>query len=287
MAARAIFLGAEGNRIVGDRRGEGDRLALFLHGGGQTRHAWKGAAVELARRGLVTVAIDQRGHGESQWVESGRYRYADFAADLVAVARETTGWTGRAPVAVGASLGGIASFIAEAGAPGLFSAVVLVDIVPNMDPEGVRKIQDFMKADMERGFGSLDEAADAVAAYQPHRQRPASHDGLAKNLRLDPDGRWRWHWDPRFMEGPFPVEGQSEETEAMLSAAAARLACPVLLVRGALSDLVTPERAEAFRAIVPHAGIVDVGGAAHMVAGDRNDVFTAAIEDFVAAAGRP
>lgn len=281
---RVVFLGAEDNRLVGDAwRGGGD-LALFLHGGGQTRHAWKGTAERLAGRGLTTIALDQRGHGESQWPDSGRYRYADFAADLLRVAREAAA-EGRPPVLVGASLGGIAAWLAEAQAPGLARAIVLVDIVPNMDPAGVTRIESFMKKDMGRGFASLDEAADAVAAYQPHRPRPKSHEGLAKNLRLDPDGRWRWHWDPRFMDGPTAVEGQSAETEAMLTAAARKVACPVLLVRGALSDLVTPERAEAFRRIVSHAEVVDVGGAAHMVAGDRNDVFSAAILDFVVEAG--
>ena len=285
-AERAHFLGAEGNRLLGDRiagaRPEADTV-LLLHGGGQTRHAWKGTAERLSAEGLATVAIDQRGHGESQWVDSGRYRYRDYAEDARAVleAMRAAHPAGRAPIAIGASLGGIASWLAESETPGSVRALVLVDVVPNMDAVGVDRIQAFMRARMADGFASLDEAADAVAAYQPHRRRPASHEGLAKNLRLDPDGRWRWHWDPRFMEGPFAVEGQSPEVEAELAAAASRLSCPVLLVRGALSDLVTPERAEGFLRIVPHAEVVEVATAAHMVAGDRNDVFAAAILDFV------
>lgn len=284
---RVVFLGAEGNRLVADRVPAADPaapVALLLHGGGQTRHAWKGTAERLAGLGLETIAVDLRGHGESQWVDSGRYRYRDFAGDLAAVVAEIRAAEPErgAPILVGASLGGIASWVAESEAPGTARAIVLVDIVPHMDPVGVDRIQTFMKANMREGFASLDEAADAVAAYQPHRARPRSHEGLRKNLRLDPDGRYRWHWDPAFMDGPHAVEGQSPEVENALAAAAAKLRCPLLLVRGALSDLVTPDRAEAFRRLVPQAEVVDVSSAAHMVVGDRNDVFAAAIADFIA-----
>ncbi len=107
------------------------------------------------------------------------------------------------PVAIGASLGGIASLLAldEPDDPA-FSALCLVDIVPQMRPEGVDAIQGFMRARAAEGFASVQEAADAVAAYLPSPQAPAQHRWLRRNLRLDPDGRWRWHWDARFLDGP-------------------------------------------------------------------------------------
>ena len=98
-------------------------------------------------------------------------------------------------------LGGIASMLAEGTYGRVFSAMVLVDITPRVDLEGVAKVQGFMRSHAKEGFASIAEAADAVAAYLPHRPRPRSHEGLKKNLRLHPDGRWRWHWDPRFLDG--------------------------------------------------------------------------------------
>jgi pimeloyl-ACP methyl ester carboxylesterase len=158
---------------------------------------------------------------------------------------------------------------------------VLVDITPRVDVEGVSKIQGFMRAQLHEGFGSIAEAADAVAAYLPHRPRPRSHEGLKKNLRLHPDGRWRWHWDPRFLEGNRRIGAGSEVVERNLVEAARRIGIPALLVRGASSELVGEEHAKDFLKLVPHASYVDVSGARHMVAGDRNDQFANAIEKFL------
>jgi pimeloyl-ACP methyl ester carboxylesterase len=138
-----------------------------------------------------------------------------------------------------------------------------------------------MRAQLREGFGSIAEAADAVAAYLPHRPRPRSHEGLKKNLRLHPDGRWRWHWDPRFLEGNRRIGAGAEDVERALVAAAKAITIPALLVRGASSELVQEEHAKDFLKLVPHASYVDVTGARHMVAGDRNDQFANAIEGFL------
>lgn len=284
-AARIVFQGAEGNRLLGEVIGEGAATALLLHGGGQTRHAWKRTAERLAADGLRAIALDQRGHGDSQWVDSGRYEFGDFAADAAAVCRSVADRFGARPVGVGASLGGLALLLAEARSPDLLTALVLVDIVPQMEPAGVEKIEAFMKAHMAGGFATLEDAADAIAAYLPHRERPKSLGGLAKNLRLDPDGRYRWHWDPQFMDGPHAVGRDRVAAHREMSAAASTLKLPVLLVRGKLSDLVTEERVARFREAVPHLETIDVGNAAHMVAGDQNDIFTEAILGFVESGG--
>ena len=159
---------------------------------------------------------------------------------------------------------------------------MLVDITPRVDLEGVAKIQGFMRAHAREGFGSIAEAADAVAAYLPHRPRPRSHEGLKKNLRLHPDGRWRWHWDPRFLEGERRDRRRaSARSSARWSRRRKAITIPALLVRGASSELVQEEHAKDFLELVPHADYVDVSGARHMVAGDRNDQFANAIVDFL------
>jgi pimeloyl-ACP methyl ester carboxylesterase len=285
--AIALFTGASDNRLVADVYGEEGPVVLLLHGGGQTRHAWRSTTQALAHAGWVAYALDQRGHGDSAWLPDGAYAASDFAADAkaVALALKTRGG-GRAPVVVGASLGGIAALLAEGSAANgerpLFSALVLVDITPRVEMSGVAKVQGFMRANANEGFVSIAEAAEAVANYLPHRPRPRSNDGLKKNLRLYPDGRWRWHWDPRFLDGPRPIGTGQGDMEARLVAAAKAITIPTLLVRGASSEIVQEAHARDFLDLVPHATYVDVAGARHMVAGDRNDRFSTAILDFLA-----
>lgn len=284
--AIAIFNGAEGNRLVADVYGEEGPVVLLLHGGGQTRKAWRETAERLARANWVAYALDQRGHGDSDWVASGGYAFHDYMADVMAVAAALTARTGTPPVAIGASMGGVASLLAEGkaereGAAHVFSALVLVDITPRIDMGGVAKILGFMRAHAMEGFSSIADAANAVAAYLPHRPRPQTHDGLKTNLRLHPDGRWRWHWDPRFLEGPRPISTDRYQIEADLTNSARRIAIPALLVRGTSSELVREAHVKEFLELVPHAEYVDVAGARHMVAGDSNEVFSGAIVDFL------
>jgi pimeloyl-ACP methyl ester carboxylesterase len=285
--AAATFKGASGNTLAGDVYGEEGPPVLLLHGGGQTRHAWRKTGELIARMGRVAYAVDQRGHGDSEWIAgSGGYDFGDFAADARVLADTLAERSGVRPVAVGASLGGIACMLAEGGPQRpkhghVFSAMVLVDITPRVDLDGVGKVQAFMRAHAVEGFASIAEAADAVAAYLPHRPRPRSHEGLKKNLRLHPDGRWRWHWDPRFLDGKRRLGPGADATELALVEAAQRITIPALLVRGASSELVQEEHAKDFLKLVPHATYVDVSGARHMVAGDRNDQFASAIEKFL------
>ena len=276
------FRGAARNRLAADVFGNDGRPVLLLHGGGQTRHAWRRTAVEIARAGMIAYAVDQRGHGDSEWVADGAYAFDDFAADITSVAAALEERHGAAPVAIGASLGGIASLLAagETKDP-IFAALVLVDITPRVDLSGVAKVQGFMRTHARDGFATVEEAADAVAAYLPHRPRPRSHEGLKKNLRLHADGRWRWHWDPRFLDGRRTVDGNRLVIESSLIAAAKHLTVPAMLVRGGSSELVQEEHAKEFLTLVPHARYADVGGARHMVAGDRNDQFSAAILQFL------
>jgi pimeloyl-ACP methyl ester carboxylesterase len=274
------FEGSGGLQLVGDRWGDpADPPIVFLHGGGQTRHSWGGAAASVAQRGWQALTLDARGHGESDWSETGDYRLVSFAEDVRAVVSELD----RAPVLVGASLGGLtAMLLAGEIAPGSARGVVLVDIVPDMEQEGAERVRAFMVERAYEGFGSLEEVAAMVSAYNPHRAPTTDVDGLRKNLR-ERDGRFYWHWDPRFMDpdaGMMPVEIRDTDR---LHAAVERMVAdvPVMLVRGRVSDLVSADKAADFIARFPSVAFVDVSGAGHMVAGDRNDAFTAAIIDFI------
>lgn len=264
-----------GVSIAGDSWGDpSGPLVLLQHGGGQTRHAWKNAGETLGAAGYHAVAFDARGHGDSDWAPDGLYTQDAMVEDLKCVIDQLGG---RRPVLVGASMGGGTSLVAVGEDHVDATALVMVDIAPRIEPEGVARIGAFMNQKPE-GFDSLDEVADAIAAYQPHRKRPKDVSGLAKNLRRTPNGKFRWHWDPQYMTLRRDMD---KRTERMVDCAR-NLRLPTLLVRGGLSDILSEEGAQHFLELCRHAEYVNITGAAHMVAGDRNDVFADAVIDFLA-----
>lgn len=275
-----VLAGLNGLRLAGEAVGDPAAApVLLLHGGGQTRHAWAGTAARLAMAGYHAICYDARGHGDSEWPEDGDYSPDGLTGDLRCIVEGL----GRLPVLVGASMGGITSMIAiaETSQP-LARALVLVDIAARLERSGVERILNFMLSNPE-GFATLDEAAEAIHSYNPHRPRPQNLEGLKKNLRLRADGRWYWHWDPRFLSD---VRRNRDVGEALVEeerrvAAARRVRVPTLLVRGVQSDVLTADGARQLCELIPHAESIDIAGAGHMVAGDRNDVFADAVLDFL------
>jgi len=182
----------------------------------------------------------------------------------------------RRPVLVGASMGGGTSLVAGGEDHIDATALVLVDIAPRIEKAGTDNIDAFMGQKPD-GFESLEEVAAAIATYQPHRKRPSNLDGLAKNVRQGANGKYYWHWDPRFRVGRHDLASRQLRFEAC----ARNLKLPTLLVRGGLSDLLSEEGARDFLSLCPHSEYVNVTGAGHMVAGDKNDIFGTAVIDFL------
>lgn len=251
---------------------------VLLHGGGQTRHSWKSVFDTLVACDHHVVALDARGHGDSDWDPAGDYSIDALVSDLRSVLAQTP----PLPILVGASMGGMTALAAvgEAALP-IARALVLVDVTPMINVEGTEQIAAFMRANGE-GFTSVDEAADAVAKYLPHRPRPPDTSGLARNLRKR-EGRFFWHWDPRLIS---PRRYDRLAVQSRLEAATRQLNVPTLLIRGAQSNIVGDEQVAHFRALAPSAEYVNVAGAGHMVAGDRNDAFNQGIVDFIARVDR-
>jgi pimeloyl-ACP methyl ester carboxylesterase len=274
-AAEPINFRGSGVDLFGDAAGPPDAAPiLFLHGSGQTRQSWTKAMGAVVARGYRGITLDLRGHGDSGWSPDGGYTLDLFAQDLLRVLDALPA----PPIVVGASLGGLAGMLAAAQAPERLRALVLVDITVSVERGGAREVIDFMGSGLE-GFASLEEAADAVAAYLPHRPRPANTSGLSRNLRLR-DGRYYWHWDPAFMR-----MGQDSETPSnsphRLREAARALTIPTLLLRGGRSRITTDEGVREFLELAPHTEYIDIDGAHHMVAGDANDAFNDALLDFI------
>ena len=266
--------GDQDNRIAIDEWGDPSHQAvILLHGGGQTRHAWKGTGEVLANAGYHALSFDARGHGDSDWVDNKEYEHGYMVGDLVHLIEEL-GLS--KPVLVGASMGGMVSMAALGEKAVDASALVLVDIAPTIEVEGAHRVLDFMRQGTQ-GFDSLEEVAEAIAGYQPQRERPRNLDGLAKNVRQGEDGRFYWHWDPEYISEKREVGRYQEGFREI----AKNLDIPALLVRGGLSDVLSEEGAQDFLDLCPHAEYANVTEAAHMVAGDRNDIFTAAVVDFL------
>jgi pimeloyl-ACP methyl ester carboxylesterase len=275
----ATRLHGAGVELAADLYGDpGDPPVLLLHGGGQTRHAWGNAAMELAASGRFAISLDLRGHGDSDWAPDGAYDIGSFAEDVRSVVHSIDG----TPVLVGASLGGLASLVAVGETrEEVASAIVLVDVTPRIEQAGASRIGEFMRSDIG-GFDRLEDAADAISRFLPDRPRPKDLSGLRKNLRRREDGRWYWHWDPRFIDNRGGVDGQPGLVDHdRLAAAARHVSVPVLLVRGRMSEIVSDESVRELQQLVPQAEVVDVAGAGHMVAGDRNDAFNEAVVAFV------
>jgi pimeloyl-ACP methyl ester carboxylesterase len=276
---RVVYRGAKGVQLVGDRWDAASSpekdggTVLLLHGGGQTRHSWQVTARRLATTGWTAVAVDLRGHGESQWAPDADYSMDAFVGDLYAIADAVDGPL----VIIGASLGGMTALVAQGERGSLAVGLVLVDITPRIEVAGRNRIHEFLRGAPD-GFASLDEVADAVHAYNPRRDRPRNLEGLKKNVRQRADGRWYWHWDPQFLRiGDEPAR---ETDTPRLYQAARHITVPTMLVRGIDSDVVTPEGASELLELIPSATAVEAA-AGHMVAGDDNDIFTAHVLDFL------
>ena len=245
-----------------------EELVILLHGGGQTRHAWGDTGKKLAEAGYHSVALDLRGHGDSEWHADGDYSIRAYKDDLVSIINEI----GKPARLVGASLGGMASLVLAGDEinSDLCTALIMVDIGIYPDPVGSDRIVSFMLSG-EKGFDSLENVAKSISDYLPHRKKPKDLEGLKKNLRLKGDGRYYWHWDPRFIRRR-PGSRDRRYFDLQLKAAE-KVTIPTLLIRGALSDVVTMEDVDYFLSVISHAKFVEIENAAHMIAGDRNDIF--------------
>ncbi|WP_068270066.1 alpha/beta fold hydrolase [Aldersonia kunmingensis] len=273
-----IRLAGDGLTLAADRwepaRCPAHGAVLLLHGGGQTRHSWQRTGQRLSQAGWVAYAIDARGHGDSDWAADGDYSPDAHTRDLRAVAASLD----EPPVLVGASMGGMASLLAQ-GEHGVGRALILVDIAPRAEPDGLAKISAFMESGLA-GFDTLEDALSAVVAYNPHRRRPPRIEGLRKNLRHR-DGRWHWHWDPMVVRHRENGMDRAAARERRARAAAQAVTVPTLLIRGAQSDVLSTEGARELLELIPGARHIDVAGSGHMVGGDDNDLLSEGLLEFL------
>ncbi len=252
-------------------------VVVGLHGGGQTAYMWEELGSALADRYHV-LAPDLPWHGDSDPIDDmGRQALAatvpplldEFGLERVAL--------------VGASLGGLVSLTLAAARPELAAAVALIDIGHRLEDEGVDRIVAFMTK--HESFASLEEAAGEIVEYLPHR-REVRRESLHRNLRQRADGRWEWkHSYGRRMRELGAPSGSWRKLVAGLDDEAAGITCPVLVLRGAASDVLSSEGAEEIVALIPDSRLATIGSAGHHAAGDNPESTVGLVSAFLAEIG--
>jgi pimeloyl-ACP methyl ester carboxylesterase len=255
-------------------------MEIGSSGGGQTRHSWGRSGPELAKQGFACIMVDLKGHGDSYWdrVTTGVFPYSSFQVgqDIDRLI-SCMGVQNRAPVLVGASLGGLGIISSQAG-QSFAGGVILVDVTPKLEPTGVDRVMGFMGSHIKEGFATLQDAANVIAEYTSHRvrrqgasesalkQSDNSLEGLKKNLRFNNEKqRWFFHYDPEFVNtGSYEMK-DLVYLEELLTECAREIESPVLLVRGKLTDIVSEEGVSRLRKAIPHCDFVDVEQAGHMM----------------------
>jgi pimeloyl-ACP methyl ester carboxylesterase len=257
---------------------------LFLHGFGNEAHIWDDFAPGVAPF-YATLALDHRGHGDSAWDPERRYEHDAMVADVEAV---TAALGISRLVVIGHSLGGRIATLFAGRHPERMAGLVLVDIGPEVDARGRMRIRQDVEANVAPVFGSVDEYARALSlAYPVARgnvlQRMARH-GLSRR----DDGRFELKMDPALRggfgapESSADADAREKETAAALWDALARIPCPTLVVRGAASDILSPEVADRMvEEVLPNGRLAVVGRAGHSVMTDNPEGFRDAVADFV------
>jgi pimeloyl-ACP methyl ester carboxylesterase len=244
---------------------------VLLHGGGQTAHTWDACCLVLARR-YSCFALDQRGHGDTEWSLEAAYEIEDYAADLGAFIEHLAL---PEPIVVGMSMGGINAIAYAAGSAYRLRALVSVDVGPEVQVEPVRRLMEGM--DSYKRFKSVRHAAERMSALGARRARPLLQTMLSRNLREDADGSWTWKYDPRTL---------AMSTEDLLNprkrlwTVLHQIRCPVLIVRGAASDIFSEADASEFARRLPRAARVTVPNARHAVQTDNPRGLAEAITAF-------
>ncbi len=239
---------------------------LLLHGGNQSSHSWDLVSLHLSDRYHV-FALDQRGHGDSEWSPDQDYSIDAKAADAMAFIADQ-GLA--APIVIGHSMGGRITLTMAVQNPGFARGLVIVDVGPEISPAGAQVIHNFVTNNVE--FDDLDEFVERVAKYDPFRSKEHIGRTVKYNMLRRADGKYISKVDHRRV----PVS-----TSDLTLDDVATIACPTLVVRGAESNILDPEPAERFVAALPKGTLVTVENAGHNVHGANTPGFLEAIGPFV------
>jgi pimeloyl-ACP methyl ester carboxylesterase len=259
-----------------DWGGDGPDL-LLLHGGALTAHTWDWVCAELSGR-YRCIALDLRGHGDSEWSPAMDYGTEAHVRDVAGLA-DALGLERFA--LVGQSLGAMNGLTYAARHGDRLAALVVVDAAPWVRPDGARRIADFVLMPAE--LDSVEEFVDRAMEFNPRRDPELLRHSLLHNLRRLPSGKWTWKYDRRHLS--LPAFEEMSAALAQLDDLLDDVRCPVLVVRGAESDVLTDEDAARLAERLPDGRWARVEDAAHTVQGDNPAGLAAAIHAFLAGVG--
>ena len=248
---------------------------LLLHGFAQTCHSWDFVALGFSGDYRV-IALDQRGHGDSDWAPDGDYSPETQQRDIAGVV-DALGL--RDFTLMGLSMGGRNSFTYAANNPGKVKALVIVDAGPQNMRQGTQNIRDFVQQEDE--LDSVDAFVERVLKYNPRRSPEQLRGSLMHNLKQLPSGKWTWKYD-KALRRPGRRMGSDPETEKRLWGYLAQIQCPTLVVRGGASDIIALDTADKMQAAIPGCRQATIEGAGHLVMGDSPAGFQAAVTEFLA-----
>jgi len=234
---------------------------VFLHGGGLNAHTWDIVCLML-RHAYHCVALDQRGHGDSEWEPTADYSFESQIRDLEGFLERLAL---ERPLLIGHSMGGFAAMGYAMRHAGKMAGLVLVDVGPELNMNGAKRIRDFVSRD--RVLDSVDEFVERAMAFNPMRNPALLRRSLLHNLRQLPNGKWTWKHDPNRHSPDFALE-RAERAKQILEQIH-RISCPTLVLRGARSDVFSDENAANFAGALPKGQWRRVQDAGHTIQGDN------------------
>ena len=250
---------------------------LFLHGGALTAHTWDVVCLALRSR-YRCIALDQRGHGDSEWSPVTDYapeahlRDIEGLIDHLGVER---------PLLVGQSMGGLNAFVYARRHAARLAGLVVIDTGPGIRVDGARRIGNFVTETVE--LDSIEEFVERAVAFNPRRDPRLLRRSLLNNLRRSPDGKWVRKNDTRHF-GQIDVQELARRAEELFRDSSP-VTCPTLVVRGAESDLLHDDDAGAFANALPNGRWVRIENAGHNVQGDNPRGLVEALDGFFSEIG--
>jgi pimeloyl-ACP methyl ester carboxylesterase len=248
-------------------------VIVLLHGGHQSAHSWDLVSLHLAARYRV-LALDQRGHGDSEWARDVAYSNHEMSLDaeafIAAMGLEK-------PIVIGHSMGGRNTMLLLRRNPAVARAAVIVDVGPELSEKGRAAIAGFVQGNQE--FDDLEHFVRNVRQYDPYRPREHIERTVRYNMLERADGKYVSKCDsnPRRLG----IVRRTGPLETITLEDTAKFDLPVLLVRGANSNILAPDAAERFAAALPHGSLVTVPDCGHNVHGQNTKGFIGALGEFL------
>ena len=250
-------------------------LILMLHGFAQQAHSWDFVALAFADRFRI-IALDQRGHGDSDWASDGDYTPETQQIDIAAIVHELSL---DEFVLMGLSMGGRNSFTYAANNPEKVKALIIVDAGPENVRAGTQNIRRFVEQDDE--LDSIDAFVDRVVSYNPRRDPIQIRGSIVNNLRELPNGKWTWKYD-KILRSPGRMgRAQDPDMTKRLWGYVESLNCPTLVVRGDRSDIIATDTADEMQKRIPNGKLAIIENAGHLVMGDNPSGFEKAVTKFI------